>query len=117
MEWIFYWAEVLNGVKLFFCIGSAIAIIFMSVYNIVEADNCYDSEPNYCPKWFFALFIFAFLIGIFIPSEKTVYTMTGVHIIETVADNEEVKSATENTLDIINLYLEKTKKELENNNE
>lgn len=117
MEWIFYWAEVLNGAKLFFCIGSAIAIVFMSIYNIVEADSCYGSEPNYCPKWFFALFIFMFLIGIFIPSKKTVYTMTGVHIIETVADNEEVKSATENTLDIINLYLEKTKKELENNNE
>lgn len=118
MEWIFYWAEVLHGAKLFFCIGGGIMIIFMGIYNLIESDSCYRSkDANYISRWWFAFCAFILFLGVFMPSKKTVYTMAGVHIIEKVADNEEVKSATENTLDIINLYLEKTKKELENNNE
>lgn len=114
MEWIFYWAEVLGGLKISLIALSSVFCVIAGLYNIAMRDG-YD--PNLIPLKWFVIAIISLVIGLFLPCKKTVYIMGGIEIVEHVAANEEVKNISESTLDIINLYLEKTKKELENNNE
>lgn len=114
MEWIFYWAEVLGGLRIAILVIASAFILVAGIYNFVIMDE-YD-PVLVSPKWFIIATI-SLLIGIFLPNKRTVYIMGGIEIIEQVSENEDVKNISSNTLDIINLYLEKTKKELENNNE
>lgn len=114
MEWFFYWAEVLGGLKVATLVITGAFLLCAGIYNFVVMD---EYDPNLISSKWFIITIICLVIGLFLPSKKTVFIMGGIEIVEQVANNEEVKNISDRTLDIINLYLEKTKKELENNNE
>ena len=105
--WFFYWAEILNTLKIILLSVGGVGFVFMGIWNLVSL-----GDDRIKPKWLIACVV-AMVIGAFLPSKKTVYIMAGVDVVEEVVNNEEVQNITNNTLEAINLYLEKTKSELE----
>lgn len=105
--WFFYWAEILNTLKIILLSVGGVGFVFMGFWNLVSW-----GDDRIKPKWIIACVV-AIVIGAFFPSKKTVYIMAGIDFVEEVVNNEEVQNISNNTLEVINLYLEKTKSELE----
>lgn len=112
MAWLFYLIYLMDAMKIFFCvlggIGAAAIFIWYLMVLIEGADP---------PKlWIPIVSLFILFIGIILPPKTTMYAMMGIELTEKIVTSEPAKNITDNTLDIVTLYLEKVKKELENEN-
>ena len=112
MAWLFYLIYLIDAMKIFFCVlgGTGTAAIFIW-YLMVLIE---DADP---PKlWIPIISLFTLFIGIILPPRTTMYAMMGIELTEKIVTSEPAKNITDNTLDIVTLYLEKVKKELKDEN-
>ena len=102
----------MDAMKIFFCVLGGIGVTATFIwYLMVLIEN---ANP---PKlWIPIISVFTLFIGIILPPKTTMYAMMGIELTEKLVTSEPAKNITDNTLDIVTLYLEKVKKELENEN-
>lgn len=112
MAWLFYLIYLLDAMKVFFCVLGGVGTLVMFIWGLMAL---IDEETP--PKlWMPIVSLFILFIGIILPPKTTMYTMMGIELTEKVITSEPAKNITNNTLDIVTLYLEKVKKELEDEN-
>lgn len=124
METFFYWAEVLETLRIISIIFCTIAVILGSVlYGCFLGDHYrYDGTENVTLSKFekkviricFTTFFVTLPLGIFLPSKATMYKMKGVGIIQEIMNNANAEKIPEKTFQLIDKYLSK---ELEKYNE
>ena len=112
MAWYIYLIYLVETLKGLFCVIGGISIIGLTIWGLlgIIADGLLPK------KWMCIVSSCILFIGIILPSKAILYTMVGVELAEKVITSEPVKNITDDTLDIITLYLEKVKTELENEN-
>lgn len=112
MAWYIYLMYLIETLKNLFCVIGGISIaglLMWGLFGIIE-------RVPLPKKWMFIVSSCILFIGVILPSKSVLYTMVGVELAEKVVTFEPVKDITDDTLDIITLYLEKVKTELENEN-
>jgi hypothetical protein len=112
MAWLFYLIYLMDAIKIFFCVLGAIGVTAIFIWYLMVLIE--GADP---PKlWIPIVSLFTLFIGIILPPKTTMYAMMGIELTEKIVTSEPAKNITDNTLDIVTLYLEKVKKELENEN-
>lgn len=112
MAWYIYLMYLIETLKNLFCVIGGISIaglLMWGLFGIIE-------EVLLPKKWMFIVSSCILFIGVILPSKSVLYTMVGVELAEKVVTSEPIKDIADDTLDIITLYLEKVKTELENEN-
>lgn len=117
-----YGISLLHGIGAFIVgciIASAIVAFVFFLWRVSECDekSYYSDRENkirvengvMCEKWIkrglVSLFCFAFVL-VFIPTEKTAYTMVGAYAAQKVAENEKVQAMSGKVLTIIEQKLD-----------
>lgn len=112
MAWLFYLIYVVDAMAVFFCVLGGIGTFGTFIWYLMVLIE--GADP---PKlWIPIVSLFILFIGIILPPKTTMYAMMGIELTEKVVTSEPAKNITDNTLDIVTLYLEKVKKELEDEN-
>jgi hypothetical protein len=112
MAWLFYLIYLMDAMKIFFCVLGGIGVTAIFIWYLMVLIE--GADP---PKlWIPIVSLFTLFIGIILPPKTTMYAMMGIELTEKIVTSEPAKNITNNTLDIVTLYLEKVKKELENEN-
>ena len=112
MAWYIYLMYLIETLKNLFCVIGGISIAGLLIWGLF----CLLEDAPLPKKWMFIVSSCILFIGVILPSKSILYTMVGVELAEKVVTSEPVKDITDDTLDIITLYLEKVKTELENEN-
>lgn len=114
MDKFFYWAEVMDGLKIFcLTVGiiSIIAFIVFGIAMIIEYDDYRDKDSNYgfykkFANKLFVICVLSWLITIFLPSKKTIYLMRGFGALEECVKNADAEKIPEKTIRLLDKYLE-----------
>lgn len=117
-----YGISLLQGISGFLAaiiIISAAGVGFFFIWNASETDrrSYYSQSENdtreangvMCIKWIKRLFVtglIASFVMIFVPTEKTAYTMVGAYAAQKVAENEKVQAMSGKVLTIIEQKLD-----------
>ena len=112
MAWYIYLMYLIETLKNLFCVIGGISIAGLLMWGFC----CFLEDAPLPKKWMFIVSSCILFIGVILPSKPILYTMVGVELAEKVVTSEPVKDIADDTLDIITLYLEKVKTELENEN-
>lgn len=112
MAWYIYLIYLVETLKNLFCVIGGISIVVLSIWGLLGT----MTDGPLPKKWMYIVSSCILFIGIILPSKSTLYTMVGIELAEKVVASEPVKDIADDTLDIITLYLEKVKTELENEN-
>ena len=112
MAWYIYLMYLIETLKNLFCVIGGISIAGLLIWGLF----CLLEDAPLPKKWMFIVSSCILFIGVILPSKSILYTMVGVELAEKVVTSEPVKDIADDTLDIITLYLEKVKTELENEN-
>lgn len=91
-----YLATVFGGLKTFFGIGTFIAAL-ITFFGLVS--DAFDETKAFFKCVFFTAALA--LIGIFIPSERTVYLMVGASMVENVVQNERVQGLSDRLITVV----------------
>lgn len=112
METFFYWAEVLNSLRVVLTVMTFICALVGGIAFLIWASD----EEERVLKAVRAAMSLALALGILatvIPSKQTLYLMKGGALVEQVMQqSEDAKELPENTLKFINEYLKKQTEEL-----
>ena len=112
MAWLFYLIYLIDAMKIFFCVLGGVGTLATFIWGLMALIE--GATP---PKlWMPIVSVFILFIGIILPPKTTMYAMIGIELTEKVITSEPAKNITDGTLDIVTLYLEKVKKELEDEN-
>ena len=111
MEWAFViWAiGTLPAIGKGFAIIGSVGSIFILIIKGICASEGIEIKLH---KWLF-LTIPVALIGAVIPDKETAYAMAAGYGVQSVVENERVQKIAGQGVDVLEQYLEKTKKELE----
>lgn len=112
MAWYIYLIYLVETLKNLFCTIGGISIIGLTIWGLLG----FMTDGPLPKKWMCIVSSCILFIGIILPSKSTLYTMVGIELAEKVVTSEPVQNIADDTLDIITLYLEKVKTELENEN-
>lgn len=112
MAWYIYLIYLVETLKGLFCVIGGISIVGLFIWGLLGI----MTDGPLPKKWMCIVSSCTLFIGIILPSKSILYTMIGVELAEKVVTSEPVKDIADDTLDVITLYLEKVKTELENEN-
>lgn len=84
-----------------------------SIFILIVKGVCIAEGENIRILRYLFLTVPIALIGGAIPDKETAYAMAAAYGVQQVAQNERVQNLAGNGLDVLEAYLEKTKKELE----
>ena len=104
-----YSISLLAGIKIFFATLLGCCILFI-IGNLIHWAESYGDKhtPGFISRSWktFWVAVISFWILIFIPSEKTAYTMIGAYAAQRVAENEKVQQMSGKVLTIIEQKLD-----------
>lgn len=107
MEMYFYLAEVFDTFSNLFIVLGSIALIFSIILVLVQLDDCDEEQHKRLIKNFkktLIISLIVLLIGILLPSKKTMYLMKGFSVIE--ESQKDTTSITHKTILLLNKYLD-----------
>lgn len=93
--------------------GICIIKISQAVDNQTEEDIVRGNKLISFCKWIFFPCFIAWFIFLLAPDKETAYAMAAAYGVQSVAENERVQKIAGQGIDVLESYLEKTKKELD----
>lgn len=116
MEWLIYFATVINNLGIFCTIIGVLGIsvgIFSWLSHIAHKQDKYEGFNAPWGKPLAIISAIVLFIGMLLPSRDTCYTMIAAHYGEEILNNEKVEHITGNTLDLLDTWIEQKKQEIE----
>lgn len=123
MEKIFYIAQLLGALNTFVTVIYVFAIVAIILLGMVYfGGELYDPDNDengalVCKKWLknsAIITIVAVLIAIFVPDKQTYLFMVGGRAMEEISNSEKVQDRASKTIDLLDQYLERKVKEIDN---
>ncbi len=115
LEIFIYLAELCGTVKNIFPVVFFILLGIFCFFRFIAFVEHSEKKFPLGTKTMIAIFSFLCLVGLFTPSEKTMYMMAGIHVGKEIAKNERVNKLTEQVYDLIEFKINEYTKEKNNN--
>lgn len=112
LELIIYLGEIVDGLKIFFCL-SAVALVYAGMIYAISITELREYEIEKLPVYkklrtVCLSFGFAFVvICILIPDQKVFYSIAGVTKAKEILENPQMKKNIEKSLELLELKIDK----------